>query len=254
MNDFDFDLGEKGDGINSGADGLGMEIEMTPQTPIVSVARAEGEVVGDSEEEEETRHQGVLTETSTFGGPKSSRASEESLRSTSSKSSYNTATNTQEPTQQQYIAYKPGVSSASRNITASRSPLTPIRRAATTNVDNPSEPIDYFNSASAPRRAGTAPPTASMSAQQRSPPINYFGTESTPARVQTAPPRSQGSQGRNLAGSPREQGEGGRREQSLRVSVRRTETAPVEFSPRDQREQRGPRHPRGYGDEGGDMV
>ena len=229
-----------------------MEIEMTPQAPVVSAARNEGEVARDSEGEE-TMHHYIFTETSTFGGAKSSRASQESLRSTSSKSSDHAVINIQEPAQQQYIAYNPWMSSTSRNLTITRPPLKPLRRATTT-VNNSSERVDYFNSASAPRRAGTAPPIAATPAQQRSPPVDYFGTERTPVRVGTVPLRSEGPQRRSLAGPPGQQGESGCQEQSPRMSVRRAETAPVEFFPQGQREQRGPRYPRGYGDDGGDMV
>ena len=241
LSDFDFELETKDDRESSGAGELGMEIEMTPQTPIIGVACTEGEVAGDPEREG-TRSPGVFTETSTFAGAKSSRTSEELVRPTSSKSSNNTATNIQEPAQQQYTAYNPLMnitSSISRNPTDTQSPPTPLRRASTTTVDNSIGPIGYLNSASTPRRAGTAPPTAGTSAQQERAPVDYFGTERTPMRVGTTPPMSRNSQGRNLTSFPREQGEG----------MRRAETMPVESPPWGRRERRGPMYPRGEGED-----
>lgn len=259
----DADVEEEGqNALSLQASGLDMEIEMTPQTPVLNVTRnVEGEPAMDSDREE-TTSQGVLTETGTFGGAKSSRASGESARSTDSEyTDINyTIGGQQQPAQLQYTAYNPSVrpiQQTSRTLTSTSPPsVPPPRRAATTNFAR-TGPIDYFNSEAAPRRVGTAPP-ATTSAPQRAPPVvDYFGTERTPARVGTAPPRSQGGhQGGQPRGLYSSRGQGASEAPS--IGIRRAETAPMEFSPHQQqrgrREQGRQQYPRAFGDDGGGRM
>lgn len=238
LNDFDFGLENKNEGLCHKL----TAIEMTPQMPPSTSFCEVGKELAQNSDAGGYALERLSSDSCEVDNIKTS---EESLEpaSVSSAVTANHPRRQSMTTQQRYVAYNPSlhtVSPPSQCIT----PVGPPKRATTLATETKREPIDYFNTAATPKRAGTAPPTALQ--QSTLPEVDYFSARRTPARLGTA--LSERSLTNTGTLQEEEQGEEAYREwRHPRDPIMSTKAAPA-----------GPVHeapvPRGFGDEGGDRA